>query len=252
MEAIIEGAGESPVERLARQWDEIGPAWLQAHDRAFFESFGYDWSQWAHAGQLPPAGDWRVWLILAGRGFGKTRAGAEWVRAQAEADGGLRIALVAATMAEARAVMVEGDSGLLTIAPPARRPKFEPSLRRLTWPNGARAQLFAASEPDGLRGAQHHLAWCDEIAKWSHTEADATATWDNLALGLRLGERPRTVATTTPRPVALVRKLIAAADCVTTHGRMIDNRANLARDYVARMDETYVGTRTAGRSWTAS
>ncbi len=238
MERIEHTAGLSPVERLALDWGQMGEAWTRAHDAAFFRAFAHDWTQWARAEQLPPGGDWRTWLILAGRGFGKTRAGAEWVRGQAEADGSLRIALVAATLAEARAVMVEGDSGLSTIAPPDARPKFEPSLRRLTWPNGARAQLFAASEPEALRGAQHHLAWCDEIGKWPA----ADATWDNLAMGLRLGERPRTVATTTPRPVNLVRRLIAANDSVVTRGRMRENRAHLSPDFIARMTETYAGT----------
>jgi phage terminase large subunit-like protein len=228
----------SAAERLAADWARRGEAWKRDHDAAFFRTFAHDWSQWARAGQLPPEGDWRIWLILAGRGFGKTRAGAEWVRAQAEADGSLRIALVAATLAEARAVMVEGDSGLMAIAPPDSRPKFEASLRRLTWPNGAVAHLFAASEPEALRGPQHHMAWCDEIAKWPH----ARTTWDNLAMGLRLGERPRTVATTTPAPVALVRRLIAAGDSVVTRGRMIDNRVNLAPDYIARMQGDYAGT----------
>jgi phage terminase large subunit-like protein len=234
----MEAAGRSAAERLAAQWDMVGEAWQRDHDKAFFRNFAHDWSQWSHAGQRPPPGDWRTWLILAGRGFGKTRAGAEWVRAQAEADGSLRIALVAATLAEARAVMVEGDSGLMTIAPPDHRPRFEPSLRRLTWPSGAIATLFGASEPEALRGPQHHMAWCDEIAKWPH----ADATWDNLAMGLRLGVRPRTVATTTPRPVPLVRRLVAAKDSVVTRGRTTDNRANLSPDYIARMEGDYAGT----------
>jgi phage terminase large subunit-like protein len=243
MERIEHTAGLSPVERLALDWDQVGEAWTGAHDAAFFRAFAYDWAQWARAEQLPPGGDWRTWLILAGRGFGKTRAGAEWVRGQAEADGSLRIALVAATLAEARAVMVEGDSGLSTIAPPGARPKFEPSLRRLTWPNGARAQLFAASEPEALRGSQHHVAWCDEVAKWG---TGAAGTWDNLARGMRLGDRPRIVATTTPKPVKLVKRLVADPHCAVTRGRMIDNRAHLAPDYLDWMQNDYAG-RTIGR-----
>ncbi|WP_298687048.1 terminase family protein [uncultured Sphingomonas sp.] len=198
-----------------------------------------DWGYWARDTQRPPPGDWRVWLLMAGRGFGKTRSGAEWVRGIAEADGGARIALVGATMAEGRAVMVEGDSGLLAIAPDGRRPLWEPSQRRLRWPGGAVARLFAASEPEGLRGPQHSHAWCDEIAKWPY----GIATWDNLAMGLRLGARPRIVATTTPRPVPLVRMLAARDDVAVTGGRTEDNRKHLAADFLAAMEATYAGTR---------
>ena len=190
-------------------------------------------------GQAPPPGDWRVWLLMAGRGFGKTRCGAEWVRGLAEQDGRARIALVAATMAEARSVMVEGVSGLLAIAPAGLRPHWEPSLRRLRWPGGATATLFAASEPEGLRGPQHSHAWCDEIAKWPY----GIETWDNLAMGLRLGDRPRIVATTTPRPVPLVRMLVARDDVATTGGRTEDNREHLAADFLDAMAAGYAGTR---------
>lgn len=125
-----------------------------------------DWRLWARPSQLPPEGAWRVWLLLAGRGFGKTRSGAEWVRAQAESGAARRIALVAPTARDARLVMVEGESGLLAIAPDDRRPVFEPSKRQLTWPNGAIATLFSADEPDRLRGPQFDAAWCDELAAW--------------------------------------------------------------------------------------
>lgn len=131
-------------------------------------SLRHHWRLWAHDGQLPPVGDWLAWLILAGRGFGKTRAGAEWVRAIAEADGSARIALVGASLGEARRVMVEGDSGLIAIAPRGRRPRFEPSKRLLSWPGGAQALLYSAGEPESLRGPQHSHAWCDEIAKWDN------------------------------------------------------------------------------------
>jgi phage terminase large subunit-like protein len=197
------------------------------------------WSFWANPGQYCPPGDWRIWLMMAGRGFGKTRAGAEWVRAIAERDGTARIALVGATLDEARAVMVEGESGLLAVAPPDKRPKWEPSLRRLIWPNGAGARIFSAGEPEGLRGPQHSHAWCDEIGKWP----SGMAAWDNLALGLRLGTAPRIVATTTPRPVALLRRLIGQADVTVTGGRTADNRAHLAQDFLARVTADYAGTR---------
>lgn len=179
-------------------------AWIASND-AVCEALGYEWSFWRRPEQTAPLGDWRCWLILAGRGFGKTRTGAEWVRAQAEARPGLRIALVGATLADVRAVMVEGESGLLAISPDATRPSFEPSLRRLSWRNGAVATLYAATEPDGLRGPEHHIGWADECAKWEH----GIEAWDNLTLGLRLGEAPRLIATTTPRPVPLIRRLMA-------------------------------------------
>ena len=200
---IMLPAGASEAERFAAQAPAERAARLDAWSIELLRNLWWSWHYWARAEQMAPPGDWRTWLILAGRGFGKTRAGAEWVRAQAEADGRLRIALVAATMAEARAVMVEGESGLLAIAPPGNRPNFEPSLRRLTWRSGAQAFLYSASEPESLRGAQHHIAWADEIAKWPR----GMEAWDNLAMGLRLGATPRIVATTTPRPVALVRRL---------------------------------------------
>jgi phage terminase large subunit-like protein len=161
----------------------------------------HHWTVWARTQQVAPPGDWRIWLILAGRGFGKTRAGAEWVRLVTDADPGARIALVAASLGEARAVMVEGESGLLAVSPDGARPEFEPSLRRLTWPNGAQATLFSAGEPESLRGPQHSHAWCDELAKWDNGTGKAIAAWDNLQMGLRLGELPRVLATTTPRAV---------------------------------------------------
>jgi phage terminase large subunit-like protein len=164
---------------------------------------------------------------MGGRGFGKTRAGAEWVREIAEADPTARIALVAASLGEARRVMVEGDSGLLAIAPPKKRPAFEPSKRMLTWPGGARATLYSAGEPESLRGPQHSHAWCDEIAKWDQAGGRATGTWDNLLLGLRLGRAPRAVATTTPRAVPLVKRLLGQPETLVTRGTTIDNADHL-------------------------
>jgi phage terminase large subunit-like protein len=198
-----------------------------------------NWLIWGRSAQVAPEGDWRTWLILAGRGFGKTRAGSEWVRALAEADGRVRIALVAATAAEGRAVMVEGESGLLAIAPKGLRPTYEPSLRRLRWQNGAQAFLYSAAEPESLRGPEHHHAWTDEIAKWP----DGEAVWANLTMGLRLGEKPRIVATTTPRPVPLVRRLMVEKGTVTTRGRTLDNRAHLPPAFLNAMRDAYAGTR---------
>jgi phage terminase large subunit-like protein len=185
------------------------------------------WRLWAHAGQLPPPGAWHGWLIMAGRGFGKTRAGADWVRHTGETNRKARIALVAASLGEARRVMVEGPAGLLAIAPDRNRPVFEPSKRALQWPNGARATLYSAGEPESLRGPQHSDAWCDEIGKWSQAGGRAEAAWANLLLGLRLGLAPRLVATTTPRPVPLVRRLAASADFAVSRGATEANADNL-------------------------
>lgn len=201
----------------------------------------HDWRFWARPNQLPPPGDWSVWLILAGRGFGKTRTGAEWVRGLVELQptADLRIALVADTLADARTVMVEGESGLLAIAPPEQQPLFEPSKRQLTWPCGAQAFLYSADAPEQLRGPQHHYAWCDELAKWRRLEE----VWHNLQLGLRLGEQPRAVVTTTPRPVALLKSLLADTATTVSRGSTFDNRANLPPSFLRQITEKYAGTR---------
>ncbi len=204
------------------------------------------WELWAHEGQLPPESAWSVWLILAGRGFGKTRAGAEWVRAVAEADPAARIALVAASLNEARSVMVEAVSGLLAIAPRGKRPKFEPSRRRLVWPSGAQAMLYSAGEPESLRGPQHSHAWCDELAKWPQVGGRAEAAWDNLQLGLRLGNLPCVVVTTTPRAVPLLRRLLGNDEVVTTRGSTFANKANLARGFIRSVQKQY-GQTSLGR-----
>ena len=193
----LEDAESEDLERFVTSLD---PRQRRAWDHA--------WRVHARPAQLAPAGDWTLWLIMAGRGFGKTRAGAEWVRSIAEADPRARVALIGASLHEARSVMVEGESGVLSCCPPHLTPLYESSLRKLTWPNGAQAMLFSALEPESLRGPQHSHAWTDEIAKWDNSAERALATWDNLLLGLRLGERPRVLATTTPRSVPLVRRLI--------------------------------------------
>jgi len=210
----------------------------------------YDWQFWARPKQLPPltgspGGDWTTWLVLAGRGFGKTRCGAEWVRAQVCGISPLargqarRVALVAETAADARDVMVEGDSGILAVHPPEFRPLYQPSKRRLVWPNGARATLYNAIEPDQLRGPQHDLAWADELAKWRH----GSATWDQLQFGLRLGVRPRQCVTTTPRPIAIVKALMQDPDTIVTRGSSRENAANLAPAFIRRIIKRYEGTR---------
>lgn len=199
----------------------------------------HHWQLWARPAQLPPPPGWRLWLILAGRGFGKTRAGAEWVRKVAEAAPDARIALVGASLGEVRAVMVEGESGLLAIAPPGRIPHFEPSLKRLTWPNGAQAALYSAGEPESLRGPQQSHAWCDEVAKWENVNERATRAWDNLQMGLRLGECPQVLATTTPRSVPLLRRLLDQSDAVVTRGRSEDNADNLPARFLGDIRRQY-------------
>lgn len=179
--------------------------------------------------------------MLAGRGFGKTRTGAEWVREQVEAKGKRRIALVGRTVADTRDVMVEGESGILEISPPWFRPVYVQSNRRLTWPNGAIATTYSADKPDQLRGPQHDAAWCDEIASWRYE-----AAWDNLMLGLRLGTSPQCVVTTTPRPTKLIRDLLKDKTCAVVRGSTYENLANLAESFATRILAKYEGT-TLGR-----
>jgi phage terminase large subunit-like protein len=200
-------------------------------------AFEYDWRYRARPEQLPPAGSWRVWLLMAGRGFGKTRCGAEWVRAEVKA-GRRRIALVGPTAADARHVMVEGETGILAISPDSERPLYEPSKRRLTWPNGAVATTYSADEPERLRGPQHDAAWCDEIAAWRYPEA-----WDMLMFGLRLGNDPRVVVTTTPKPVKIIRELLADPTVAITRGTTYENRANLPAKFFEQIITKYEGTR---------
>ena len=228
---------------LNAAWLASLPAW--ARDRIVdalspdeAATYNWDWDNWARDSQKPPPGDWRIWLLLAGRGFGKTRTGAEFVRARVGARKARRIALVAPTAADARDVMVEGDSGLLAIAPPWDRPVYEPSKRRLTWPDGAIATTYSADEPERLRGPQHDLAWCDELAAWRYPEA-----WDMLMLGLRLGADPRAVVTTTPRPTKLIKTLVADPKVVVTRGSTAENRGNLAPAFLDQIVRRYEGTR---------
>jgi len=198
----------------------------------------HDWPLKGRDNQRPPEGDWRVWLLLAGRGFGKTRTGAEFVRRQVSSHRARHIALVAPTAADARDVMIEGESGLLAVATRKQRPIYEPSKRRLTWPNGAIATTYSADEPERLRGPQHDLAWCDELAAWRYPEA-----WDMLMFGLRLGTDPRAVVTTTPRPTKLIKALVADPKVVVTHGTTYENAENLAPGFLEQIVRRYEGTR---------
>lgn len=204
-------------------------------------SLVHDWRGFlARHDQIAPDGEWDNWLILAGRGFGKTRAGAEWVREQV-ALGYKRIAIIGETAADCRDVMVEGESGLLAVHPEGEKPIYEPSKRRITWPNGAIATLYNATEPSQLRGPQSDSAWCDELAKWRY----ARETWDQLQFGLRLGHSPRCLITTTPRPIELVKSILAGNEgrVVITRGKTIDNAANLSATFMEKIQKRYAGTR---------
>ena len=197
-----------------------------------------DFNGWGHDGQSPPEGDWRVWLIRAGRGFGKTRAGAEWVAAIARTHPKAHIALVAATFDDARRVMIEGPSGLLAVTAHDGPAEWIEGKGRFVFPSGATAHVYSAGAPDGLRGPEHDAAWCDELAKWRYGEA----AWDNLRMSLRVGNAPRVVVTTTPKPVPLMRRVMALPGCVETRGRTQDNMW-LTPGIAADMEATYGGTR---------
>ena len=200
---------------------------------------------WAMEHQLPPEGDWRSWVILGGRGAGKTRAGAEWVRSMVE--GSLpaapgrakRVALIGETYDQVRDVMIFGDSGIMACCPPDRTPTWEASRRRLVWPNGATAQAFSAQDPESLRGPQFDAAWVDELAKWRK----AQATWDMLQFALRLGENPQQCVTTTPKNVGVLKSLLANPTTVNTHAATEANRANLADSFLQEVRAKYDGTR---------
>jgi len=200
----------------------------------------YCWPVQARANQLMPPGDWRTWLIMAGRGFGKTRTGAESVRQWVMQDGYRRIALLADTEGEGRDVMIEGPSGLLAIHPPHERPIYESSKRRLTWPNGAIATLFSSENPEQLRGPQFDGAWVDELAKFRNDQI----AWDQLSFGLRLGHKPRIIVTTTPRPTPLIKKLLCdeGASIHVTRGSTFDNACNLAADFLTALKQRFDGT----------
>lgn len=200
------------------------------------EALLHDWRFWARPDQLPPNGEWRTWLVLAGRGWGKTRVGAEWVRASIKHF--QLVNVIAPTADDARDIMIEGESGLLAICPDSERPVYLPSKRRLEWPNGARTLIFTADEPDRLRGKQHMRLWCDELAAWRYPEA-----WDQAMMGLRLGSDPRVVATTTPRPTSSVLDLMNDPSTVVTRGRTYDNAENLAPAFLQKIIKKYENTR---------
>lgn len=202
-----------------------------------------DWAFNARREQLSPEGDWSKWLMMGGRGMGKTRAGSEWVLDQVRL-GVKRIGLVAPTAADARDVMIEGDSGILNVAKDIERPEYEPTKRRLTFPNGAIATAFSAEEPNRLRGPQHEAVWGDEIAAWKYMED----TYSNMMFGLRLGRRARLFLTTTPRPVKILKDLLKGwrdgdESIVITTGSTYDNIDNLSENFAQEILAAYEGTR---------
>lgn len=200
---------------------------------------------WALPHQLPPRGAWKTWVIMGGRGAGKTRAGAEWVRAQVEGPGpgdpgtAKRVALVGETVDQVRDVMVLGDSGIIACSPPDRKPEWQASKHQLIWPNGAIAQVFSAHEPEAMRGPQFDAAWADELGKWKK----GGEAWDQLQFALRLGKSPRCVVTTTPRSVEVLKKILKNPSTVITHAPTEANRAYLAESFLAEVQARYGGTR---------
>jgi phage terminase large subunit-like protein len=203
------------------------------------EALWFDWRFWARPDQLPPEGDWIYWLILAGRGAGKTRAGTEAVREWVKTFP--IVNLIGPTADDVRDVMVLGESGLLACCPPHERPRYARASALLCWPNGATSQLFSAEEPDRLRGKQHMKLWCDELAAWRRPEA-----FEQALLGLRLGDRPQAVITTTPRPIRIIRQLLDDKDAIVTRGATFDNAAHLAEGFLKRIAARYQG-RAIGR-----
>lgn len=201
------------------------------------EAILYDWLFWSREDQRPPPGTWLFWMLLAGRGAGKTRTGAEFIRDRVRSGKARRLTFVAPTAADVRDLMVEGESGILAVSPPNERPFYEPSKRRLTWPNGARARLRTADKPDGLRGLQHDTVWCEELASWRYPE-----TFDHVKLGLRIGE-PCGVITTTPRPTKLIKELLKNNEVVVTHATTYDNAENLAPAFFRAIVSKYEGSR---------
>lgn len=244
--------GKSMMEQLAMLPEEERRAVLDGVD---MDQLVWDWKAWARPEQLPPQNDdWAIWLYLAGRGAGKTRSAAEWVRDMAKRTdrGQLRFALVARTAADVRDVIVEGESGIISVSPPSEKPLYEPSKRRLTWPNGNTATCFTADEPDGLRGPQFHYAWADEIAAWRQTpDAAGMTSWDNLRVATRLGKSPQIICTTTPKRVPVLYSLLAEADktgrVVVSRGSTLDNAGNLSNAYLEAITGVYAGTRLAAQ-----
>lgn len=199
----------------------------------------WDWTHHARPEQLAPNGNWLTWLVLAGRGFGKTRCGAEFIRAEVMAKRASRVALIAETQKDLEEVMVFGESGIVSVFPPEHAPKITKKPIRIVFHTGAVATGYNATEPDQLRGPQFDCAWGDELAKWRY----ARETWDQLQFGLRLGKQPRQVITTTPRPIPILKEILAAANTVVSRGVTSDNAQNLAPSFLKSITDKYAGTR---------
>ncbi|KQM31233.1 DNA-packaging protein [Sphingomonas sp. Leaf10] len=232
-------SGMDPLVRALAEMDDLQLertlARLTPHRR---RELATRWKLWAHDGQTIADNDWTVWLIQAGRGFGKTHAGAEWVCGQAADQRDLRIALVGATRRDVEQVMIRGPAGVLAIGRHFGPVTYRPSRGVVEFGSGARAYIYAAESGENLRGPEHHIAWCDELAKWRN----ADATWDNLMMGMRLGEQPQTLVTTTPRVIPLLRRIRAMDGVRITGGRTYDNM-HLPKSYVAQVEGSYAGTR---------
>ncbi|MCT8160114.1 DNA-packaging protein [Pseudoruegeria sp. SHC-113] len=232
---------------IASEPPELQIEFLEGLSEGALLALPYLFEFWAYDHQLPPEGDWRTWVIMGGRGAGKTRAGAEWVRGEVEGprpmDPGRsrRVALVGETIEQVREVMVFGESGILACSPPDRRPVWEATRKRLVWPNGAVAQVYSAHDPDSLRGPQFDAAWSDELAKWKK----AQKTWDMLQFALRLGSEPRQCVTTTPKNVPVLRAILDNPSTVMTHAPTESNRAFLADSFLEEVRARYAGTRLA-------
>lgn len=231
--SLAEGLALLPLADRERVINEMSPPELAALE--------YDWEFWARPKQLAPAGDWLTWLLQTGRGFGKSRAGGGWVHRRAMTVAGRWCALIAKTPADARDVMIEGPAGLLRNTAPHERPVYEPSKRRVTWPNGSWGTLYSAEEPDQLRGFSGDTAWLDEFGKY----ANPREVWDNLQFGMRevSADRPRICITTTPRPLPILEEIEHKPRTVTIKGSSYENRANLAPEWFAETLAAYEGTR---------
>lgn len=227
VEAYIASLGERERAELDRL---LGPE---------LANIRWNWHAWARPNQLAPEGEWLTWLVLAGRGFGKTRCGAEWVRGEVNEKRASRIALIAETQKDLEEVMVFGQSGLLSVFPPHQKPKITKKPIRIEFHTGAIANGYNATEPDQLRGPQFDCAWGDEMAKWRY----ARETWDQLQFGLRLGHHPRQIITTTPRPIPILKEILAAPTTVVSRGITTDNEANLAASFIKSIMDKYAGTR---------
>jgi phage terminase large subunit-like protein len=230
---------EIPPEKLKEVLEQLGPKKT--------EELQHTWEFWARPEQLEPTGDWNIWIALAGRGWGKTRAGVEWVRHQIKS-GKKRIAAVAPTNSDIRRVMVEGESGFLNVCWKNDKtyrggklgyPNWSPTNRTLTWENGAKVEFYSAEDPERLRGPQFHAAWADEVAAWRNQQD----VWDMLQFTLRLGRKPRVMVTTTPKPTKLMRALIASPQSHITRGSTFDNIDNLAKPFLETIKKEYEGTR---------